>query len=118
MTVLRMSDLPPSNCSMADALEFAATYNAYNQIAAEPETLSAMYHPIREAWNKSARVPEWMGVDLLRGLLFLMYREDHFGYADDSTLRQMHQVIEAIRSKLFEQHEDEMRLKALSEDLD
>ena len=116
MSVLRMSDLPGLGCSFEEALEFAATYNAYNQIAAAPETLSAMYHPIREAWNESARVPEWMGVDLLRGLLFLMYREDHFGYADDSTLRQMHQVIDAIRSRLTEQHEDELRLQALEDD--
>ena len=118
MSVLRMSDLPGVGCSIEEALEFAATYNAYNQIAAEPEPLSAIYHPIREAWNESARVPEWMGVDLLRGLLFLMYREDHFGYADDSTLPQMHQVIEAIRSRLIEHLEDEIRLKALAEDLD
>jgi len=103
---------------MDQALEFAATYNAYNQIAAEPETLSAMYEPIRRAWKQSTEVPEWMGVDLLRGLLFLMYREDRFGYGDDSTLRQMHQVIEAIRSRLNEHLEDEMRLKALTEDLD
>ena len=87
---------------MDDALEFAATYNAYNQIAAEPETVSAMYHPIREAWSKSSKVPEWVGVDLLRGLLFLRFREGHFGYDEDSTLPQMHQVMEAIRSKLFE----------------
>lgn len=103
---------------MDDALEFAATYNAYNQIAAEPETLSAMYHPIREAWSESGKVPEWVGVDLLRGLLFLMFREGHFGYDEDSTLPQMHQVIEAIRSRLIEQHEDALRLQALSEEDD
>ena len=116
MSVLRMSDLPGVSCSFEEALEFAATYNAYNQIAAEPETLSAMYEPIRRAWQQSSEVPEWMGVDLLRGLLFLMFREDHFGNGDDSTLRQMHQVIEAIRSRLTEQHEDQLRLQALESD--
>ena len=69
-----------------------------------------------ECGNKRGEVPEWMGVDLLRGLLFLMYREGHFGYDDDSTLRQMHQVIDAIRSRLTEQHEDELRLQALEDD--
>ena len=116
MSVLRMSDLPSVGCSIDQALEFAATYNAYNQIAAEPETLSAMYEPIRRVWKQTGEVPEWMGVDLLRGLLFLMYREGHFGYDDDSTLRQMHQVIEAIRRRLTEQHEDELRLQALEDD--
>ena len=116
MSVLRMSDLPSVGCSIDRALEFAATYNAYNQIAAEPETLSTMYEPIRRVWKQTGEVPEWMGVDLLRGLLFLMYREGHFGYDDDSTLRQMHQVIEVIRSRLTEQHEDELRLQALEDD--
>jgi hypothetical protein len=118
MSELGMSDLPAVSCSFEEALEFAATYNAYHQIAGEPETLSAMYEPIRRVWQQTGEVPEWMGVDLLRGLLFLMFREDHFGYDDGSVIRQMHQVIEAIRSRLIEQHEDDMRLEALREDLD
>ena len=117
MSALRMSDLPGVGCSIEEALEFAATYNAYNQIASEPETLSAMYEPIRRVWKQSSEVPEWMGVDLLRGLLFLMFVEDHFGVPEpNSTLRQMHQVIEAIRSRQIEQHEDELRLQALEDD--
>ena len=75
-----------------------------------------MYEPIRRVWKQTGEVPEWMGLDLLRGLLFLMFREDHFGYDDDSTLRQMHQVIEVIRRRLTEQHEDELRLQALEDD--
>ena len=55
MSVLRMSDLPSVGCSIDQALEFAATYNAYNQIAAEPETLSAMYEPIRRVWKQTGR---------------------------------------------------------------
>ena len=41
MSELGMSDLPAVSCSFEEALEFAATYNAYHQIAGEPETLSA-----------------------------------------------------------------------------
>jgi len=116
MSELDMSDLPAVSCSFEEALEFAATYNAYNQIAGEPETLSAMYEPIRRVWYQTGKVPEWMGVDLLRGLLFLMFRQDHFGYDDGSIIRQMHQVIEAIRIRLIEQHEDQLRLQRLRGD--
>ncbi len=77
-----------------------------------------MYDPIRRAWKQTGELPEWMGIDLLRGLLFLVFREHHFGHSDGSTLRQMHQVIKAMRKRLVEQHEDEMRLKAIREDLD
>ena len=116
MSELGMSDLPAVSCSFEEALEFAASYNAYHQIAGEPETLSAMYEPIRRVWQQTGEVPEWMGVDLLRGLLFLMFREDHFGYDEGSVMRQMHQVIEAIRSRLTEQHKEQLRLQRLRGD--
>ena len=105
---LTLEQIPGPDCTFEAILEFAATYDAYQRIGRDPEHLSAMYEPIRAEWDHSGIFPDWMGVDLLRGLLFLMYREDHFGgpmgsLSDEDEvehLRPFRQVIEAIRTSI------------------
>ena len=100
--------IPPSDCSFEDIIKFAATYDGYSQIAQEPENLVALYEPIRTEWRRSGSLPSWMGVDLLRGLLFFMYREDRwtggFPYSSEEEKiehqRPFREVLEVIREKL------------------
>lgn len=107
--MLKLSDLPSPKCSIFEALKFASRYNGYERIALEPETLAEMYRPIQDQWERSGQLPEWMGIDLLRGLLFLLFREHHFrdsGYGNDLVLMKMRQVIDGLRVRLAE---EEMR---------
>ena len=102
---LTLEQIPASDCDFEEILEFAATYDGYRRIAESPENLSAVYEPIRTEWRRSGALPDWMGIDLLRGFLFLMYREDHFGQPtgclseeeEAEHLEPFRQVIEAIR---------------------
>jgi predicted double-glycine peptidase len=101
---LTLEQISASGCDFEEILEFAATYDGYRRIAGSPENLSAVYEPIRMDWRKSGVLPGWMGIDLLRGFLFLMYRENHFvqpmgclSEEEVEHLEPFRQVIEAIR---------------------
>ena len=72
-----MDPIPSTGCNFDEILKFAITYNGYDRIAGSPEALLDLYEPIRKEWKESGRLPDWAGLDLLRGLLFLMAREDH-----------------------------------------
>ena len=72
-----MDPIPAEGCDFDDILRFAITYNGYERIAGSPEALFGLYEPIKREWEESGRLPGWLGMDLLRGLLFLMAREDH-----------------------------------------
>ena len=73
-----LDTLPAADCDFHDLLFFGSTdYDGYNRIADSPEALYGLYQPIREEWERAGQLPYWMGLDLLRGLLFLMAREDH-----------------------------------------
>ena len=100
-----LEQVPAPDCDLAEVIDFAATYDGYRGIAETPEGLTATYEPIRAEWRRTGMLPGWMGIDLLRGLLFLMYREDHFGssmgYLSEEEeveyLEPFRQVVEAIR---------------------
>jgi len=100
-------EIPEPGCSYEQIIEFAATYDGYERIAASPERLGEVCEPIRKEWRQAGVLPDWPGIDLLRGLLFLMYREDRhggpMGYLDEAEeveyLRPFRQVIEAIRDR-------------------
>ena len=96
---LTLEQLPASGCDFVEILEFAETYDGYRRIAASPESLSAFYEPIRVEWDRSGVLPDWMGIDLLRGFLFLMYREDRFleSSRHEGGEEPFRQVVEAIR---------------------
>lgn len=86
-------------------LEWAGAYNAYQRLAATPKALEAVIAPARSEYQRDGRVPEWAGVDLLRGWLFLLYREDHFagGYLftpeGAESLREWSAVYEAWQAR-------------------
>ncbi len=118
---LTLDQIPPPDCSFEEIIKFGNTYHGYRMIASDPESLLALYEPIRTESQRSGSLPYWMGLDLLRGLLFLMVREDHMagpimleptntpgvlnmGNLSDEAQKEYEQpfraVIEAIRQKL------------------
>ena len=73
---------PPTSDPVRDPgawLDWAGAYNAYERLAGTPQALAAVLAPARNEYQDSRGVvPEWAGVDLLRGWLFFLYREDRF----------------------------------------
>lgn len=58
---------------------WAHGYNGYTRLAGGPEQLGAVIAPLREAYRATGEIPEWAGVDLLRGWAFLLVRAHRHG---------------------------------------
>ena len=87
---------PPDASVRAAEIDWAASYNAYDRLAGGPNELSALLEPLRAEYRRSGRIPEWCGVDLLRGWAFLLYREDYFD-GGGSLSAEWQAVLSAVR---------------------
>ncbi|WP_378041036.1 8-oxoguanine DNA glycosylase OGG fold protein [Citricoccus parietis] len=61
-----------------EEIEWALAYNAYERLAKSPNDLGRLLEPARDGFLTTGCVPEWCGVDLLRGWAFYLVREDYF----------------------------------------
>ncbi|HMS74960.1 hypothetical protein [Gordonia sp. (in: high G+C Gram-positive bacteria)] len=62
--------------------EWARTYNGYERLAGGPSGLATLIEPLEREFEQSRRIPEWAGVELLRGWAFWLVRSHHHsGYA-------------------------------------
>lgn len=67
--------VPRSDAPQAELRVFAQSYDGYLRLAAGP-VLEQVVAPV-EAWLTSHRqVPDWAGVDLLRGYLFALLQRE------------------------------------------
>lgn len=61
-------------------LEWALSYNGYQRLARGPHALfDWVIAPARREFDRTGSVPTWCGVDLLRGWLYYLQREDQDG---------------------------------------
>ncbi|MDO9380366.1 MAG: hypothetical protein Q7T56_16090 [Nocardioidaceae bacterium] len=95
-----MSDqaLPPLPHHAAQ-LEWAIHYDAYTRLAKGPAELAEVLRPAREQYAELGWVPDWCGLDLLRGWAFFLQRTDHHNDAltfDPETRREWVHVLQAV----------------------
>lgn len=57
-------------------VRWAHSYDGYRRLASGPEALANILGGAREEYRVHGRVPQWCGVDLLRGWAFYLTRED------------------------------------------
>lgn len=55
---------------------WAHNYDGYRRLASGPEMLAGLLEGARDAYRRRGHIPEWCGVDLLRGWAFYLTRED------------------------------------------
>lgn len=55
-------------------IEWAHTYNGYERLAAGPGKLYELLAPLRHEFDQQGSVPDWAGIDLLRGWAFYLVR--------------------------------------------
>ncbi len=55
-------------------IEWAHTYNGYERLAAGPGELFELLAPLRHEFDQHGMVPDWAGIDLLRGWAFYLVR--------------------------------------------
>lgn len=58
-------------------LEWALQYDGYRRLANSPEKLERLLRPARNSYRSRGSVPDWCGVDLMRGWAFYLARTDH-----------------------------------------
>jgi len=90
--------VPDPSASVGKILEFAATYNAYECLVAEPEPMERMLWPIYDDIERSSQVPDWVRLDLARALLFYAYRRDYLG-GGYGPYEPMRALVERIRTQ-------------------
>lgn len=84
-------------------IKWALTYDAYKRLAAgewEPwGALGALLTPLMRSFHEDGVVPNWAGVDLLRGWAFLLVRRNR--HEDGYLLGEhpeMYAIVDAIRN--------------------
>lgn len=89
---------------MHEQIVWAHTYSAYERLAGGDEGPTALARLLEPAWRefeRTGRVPDWCGVDLLRGWAFYLTRADRFGGGYDLSpggpkVREWQAVLERI----------------------
>lgn len=82
-------------------VHWAHEYDGYVRLAGGPHELSRLLEPAWAEFQRGGAVPQWCGVDLLRGWAFYLVRADrHSGGGnlteDGPTIREWDAVLEAI----------------------
>lgn len=75
---------------------WALRYNGDDRLATTPNALGDLIAPARTGFRSLGRVPEWCGVDFLRGWAFYLVREDRF-LSCDTQGEEWSAVLEAVR---------------------
>jgi hypothetical protein len=81
-------------------IDWVMKFNAYDRIAQTPDKLAEVLEPAWQEYRRTGLVPEWAGVDLLRGWAFLMVRTNRFT-ANSSIHEEFPEflsVVEAVRN--------------------
>lgn len=80
-------------------IAWAHRCNGYARLAGSPADLEVILEPARAEYRRTGRVPEWCGVDLLRGWAFYLTRMDRhwggYGLEEGGSLVQEWQAVMA-----------------------
>ena len=78
-------------------IEWAHEYDGYRRLASSPEKLEKLLQSARNSYRAHGRVPEWCGVDFLRGWAFFLVRADR--HAGGGTLgAEWRDVLDAVNA--------------------
>ncbi len=88
---------PEPTAELEEILSFALTYHGYRRLAHDPNLLYGIVSPVLDDMRSGGGIPEWAGLDLLRGALFYLQRSTHHeGYVPPEGERQMRTLVAAI----------------------
>ena len=60
-------------------ITWAHVYDGYLRLASPPDALFSLIEPAQLEWQHTGRIPDWCGVDFLRGWAFYITRADRHG---------------------------------------
>jgi uracil-DNA glycosylase len=75
-----MSRFSATDAAIQAQIEWAHTYDGCRRLASSPQKLEKLLRSARNSYASSGRIPDWCGVDILRGWAFYLVRADrHMG---------------------------------------
>ncbi|WP_232715208.1 hypothetical protein [Gordonia metallireducens] len=77
-------------------IEWAHTYNGYERLGGGPHKLAELVAPLRHEFESLGTIPEWAGVDLLRGWAFYLVRAHRHGGAYDPLMVEYPEIIAIV----------------------
>ncbi|AZZ82281.1 hypothetical protein C5O27_15380 [Gordonia alkanivorans] len=78
-------------------IEWAHSYNGYERLAGNgPRHLYELTLPLQRAFDRNGNIPEWAGVDLLRGWTFYLARAHRHGGAYDDFAVEYPQILAIV----------------------
>lgn len=97
---VKFVSVPNADAPSAVLFKFAHTYEAYDRLVADLNVLQEIYSSHIENFNRANRLDRVLGIDFLRGFLFVIARTDHFteGFWNEH-IGLVRQIIAAIREK-------------------
>jgi hypothetical protein len=60
-------------------VRWAHLYDGYQRLASPPDALFALIEPAQREFERTGRIPDWCGMDFLRGWAFYITRADRHG---------------------------------------
>lgn len=88
---------PSPDADLGEILRFALTYDGYWRLSTGPEHLRPVIGPVLDSMDAGKGIPEWAGLDLLRGTLFFIQRmTHHWGDVPPEQETQMRSLVDAI----------------------
>ncbi|MDR7288630.1 MULTISPECIES: protein-tyrosine phosphatase family protein [Mycolicibacterium] len=81
-------------------IEWAHEYNGYQRLAGNPSRLADVLRPVMDEFRSTRVIPEWAGVDLLRGWAFWCVRAHRHGGAYgpiEEEFPEFTAIVEALR---------------------
>ncbi|MFC7405726.1 uracil-DNA glycosylase [Georgenia alba] len=81
-----------------DEVAWAREYDGYLRLAKTPEELGRLIGPARNSYLVRGQVPDWCGVDLLKGWAFFLASVDHH-VGGDSLRAEWRDVLAAVRKR-------------------
>lgn len=85
--------------SLADELRWAHSYDAYELVAADTDTLAQVINVPRTEYLATGHVPDWAGVHLLRAWLFFLQRIDHWNDGLTAGDQEWRAVLAALETR-------------------
>lgn len=78
-------EVPGPRADKQSLIEFASTYNGYDRLNSDASELQRLFQPFEAEFQNTGRVSPSLGLDLLRGWLFALFRQDYFSGGIDWT---------------------------------
>lgn len=97
--IVNSTTCPQAGAPLPELLQFALTFNGYTRVASSPSKVSELLEPFFREWKASRTIPEWAGLDTLRGALFWVQRGGHHRGDEAEQGSDLRELVAAIRNK-------------------